>query len=243
MPVQGVGASATGTSHFAQGQPCQDAFEVLSHAGSIVACVCDGAGSAARSDEGARTLARMVVQALARDPQALLSSPDAGEEVAAAVQAARDVLSRFGDLAEYHATLCGVVLTPAGSLVFHLGDGVIFGLNPDAWDDYLVSEPENGEFAETTYFFTLPGWRGHLRVMCAPARFRTWFLMSDGAASFAAGSNPWRPAPGFLRPVHDYLRGVPHATGEDALQATLSDPRSHRITSDDKTLVWLHHEP
>lgn len=243
MTVRGIGASATGTSHSAHGQPCQDAFEVVRNAGSIVACVCDGAGSAARSDEGARTLARMVTQALARDPRALLSSPDAGEQVAAAVQTARDALSAGGELAEFHATLCGVVLTPAGSLVFHLGDGVIFGINPDAWDDHLVSEPENGEFVETTYFFTLPGWRQHLRVMCAPARFRTWFLMTDGTASFAAGSNPLRPACGFLRPVHDYLHGVPQASGEQALHATLGDPRSHRITSDDKTLVWLHREP
>lgn len=175
MTVRGIGASATGTSHSAHGQPCQDAFEVVRNAGSIVACVCDGAGSAARSDEGARTLARMVTQALARDPRALLSSPDAGEQVAAAVQTARDALSAGGELAEFHATLCGVVLTPAGSLVFHLGDGVIFGINPDAWDDHPVSEPENG--------------------------------------------------------------------GEQALHATLGDPRSHRITSDDKTLVWLHREP
>ncbi|HUH37936.1 MAG TPA: PP2C family serine/threonine-protein phosphatase [Spongiibacteraceae bacterium] len=243
MAVQAVGASATGTSHVAQGQPCQDAFEVVRTDGCLVACVCDGAGSAARSDEGARTLARRVAHALARDPRALLRSPDAWEQVAAAVQVTRDALSPLADLAAFHATLCGVVLTPAGSLAFHLGDGVIFGINPENWGDYLVSEPENGEFAETTYFFTLPDWRRHLRVMCAPARFRTWFLMTDGTASFAAGNQPWRPEAGFLRPVHDYLRGVPQDAGEQALQATLDDPRSHRITSDDKTLVWLHREP
>ncbi len=242
MPIQSAGASATGTSHFALDQPCQDAFEVVSNDDCIVACVCDGAGSAPRSDEGARTLARMVAHALTRDPHALLNSADASEQVAAAVQAARESLTLAGDLADYHATLCGVVLTPSGSLVFHLGDGVIFGINPDAWDDYLVSEPENGDFVETTYFFTLPNWRGHLRVMCAPARFRTWFLMSDGAASFAASSNPLRPESSFLRPVHNYLRSAPQTSGERALQATLEDPRSHRITTDDKTLVWLHRE-
>lgn len=156
MPIQGVGASATGTAHFARDQPCQDAFEVVSNDGCMVACVCDGAGSASRADEGACTLARIVAHALARDPHGLLRSTDADEQVALTVQAARDSLSTFGELTAYHATLCGVVLTPSGSLVFHLGDGVVFGINPDAWDDYLVSEPENGDLSKPRIFSPCP---------------------------------------------------------------------------------------
>lgn len=243
MRIQSVGAAATGTSHVERNQPCQDAFAIASSLSGTVACVCDGAGSAARAEEGAQALARGVSQALSYDPHLLLRSADAAEQIVKAIQSVREQLSLRGPLAEFHATLCGVVVTAQGSLVFHLGDGLILGIDPDNWDDYLVSAPENGEFAETTYFFTMPGWQQHLRVMCAPARYRTWFLMSDGTASFAVRNGPWRPEKSFLQPVHDYLRSVHRHTAEEALLGTLNDARSHRITTDDKTLVWLHRDP
>ena len=243
MRFQSVGACATGTSHTEREQPCQDAFEIVDRVHGSVACVCDGAGSAAKSEIGARTLARQVAQQLSRNIEGLVSDPTAQAQVEDAIQIARNKLSSEGELADYHATLCGVVLTAHGTLVLHLGDGLIFGINPDDWSDYLVSEPENGAFVETTYFFTLPGWRQHLRVFCAPAQYRSWFLMSDGAASFAAKNSPWRPELNFLQPIHNYLRTTYQTQAEEALLGTLNDPRSHRITTDDKTLVWLHRAP
>lgn len=243
MRVLSAGASVIGTSHLDDGQPCQDAFHVLTTPGAVVACVADGAGSAARSDEGARVLVQIVCDALAADALACLTDADGFERVAASIASARELLEQLGPLADFHATLCAVVITPLGTLVVHLGDGLILGVNPENWDEYVASEPDNGEFAETTYFFTLPGWRRRLRVMCAPARFRTWFLMSDGAAGFAAETRPYRPAKNFLQPVHRYLMTVDTEVGSQALSATLADPRTDRITSDDKTLVWLHVEP
>ncbi|AQZ95572.1 PP2C family serine/threonine-protein phosphatase [Halopseudomonas phragmitis] len=241
MRILSAGAAVTGTSHVDNGQPCQDAFEIVASFSGVVACVCDGAGSAARSDEGARALAQGVCRTLSADLERSLTEANAFERIAGAIQSVREQLANRGPLEDFHSTLCGVVMTRQGNLVFHLGDGLIFGINPDDWDDCLVSEPENGEFAETTYFFTLPGWRQHLRVQCVPPRFSTWFLMTDGTASFAARSQPYRPERGFLQPVHNYLSSVTQFTGRQALEGTLADPRTHRITADDKTLVWLHH--
>ncbi|MFO6423039.1 PP2C family serine/threonine-protein phosphatase [Motilimonas sp. KMU-193] len=239
-----VGAAVRGQGHLKTNQPCQDAWQVASEAGATVACVCDGAGSAKHSDQGAKKLSQMVCDNLLNyvlaQPSAAIAEPELVNQLCDSLANCRQELANQGPLNDYHATLCGLVQHQQQNLVFHLGDGLIIGINPDDWQDYIVSEPENGDFAETTYFFTLDDWQSHLRVMCAPARYKIWFLMSDGCASFAAKTHPYAPDLKFLKPVHDYLASVESKLGSQALMATLDDPRTHSITQDDKTLVWLY---
>lgn len=240
MTFQYGGASATGRRHLDHGTPGEDAFHLVETDAGVVACVCDGAGSASRSAEGAASLALNVSEALKLHLHCLHQ-----ESVVVALQDAiertRNQLQELGPLADFHATLCGIALTADQCLVFHLGDGVVMGVNPGDWSDFVVSEPENGEFAETTYFFTLPQWQHSLRVFSAPRRYRTWFLMSDGSASFAVKTSPWRPTSNFLVPVHTHLCGLPDLESRNqALLNTLQSPQADRITADDKTLVWVH---
>jgi hypothetical protein len=101
----------------------------------------------------------------------------------------------------------------------------------------VVSLPENGEYANETYFVTGAEWREHLRVVAVPASTRI-ALMSDGAGSFvmAKGNGGlFRP---FVDPVEKFLLGVEDPAAADAaLAATLDDPRTHGITGDDKALL------
>ncbi|MBU2893260.1 protein phosphatase 2C domain-containing protein [Colwellia sp. D2M02] len=239
MSTRFLGSAITGTSHLSKDIPCQDAWQVTKNSSGVVACLSDGAGSAVHSHIGSRLLVDTVCQALAHT---ISTDENTLSRIEGAISQVRDEVSKQGPLSDYHATLCGIVTNNNGSLVFHIGDGLIIGINPDDWSDFVVSEPENGEFAETTYFFTLPDWQSHLRYICAPERYKLWFLMSDGAASFSALTNPYRPTENFLLPVHQYLKSVDSITGEQALANTLKDPRTDVITSDDKTLVWLFNE-
>ncbi|WP_434340310.1 PP2C family serine/threonine-protein phosphatase [Motilimonas cestriensis] len=242
--VQFVGAAVRGQGHLKTEQPCQDAWHVVSHKGATVACICDGAGSAKHSDQGAQKLSQMVCDALLEyvltQSSPAIAKPDLVAQLSNTIARCRNELAELGPLSDYHATLCGLVQHQQQNVVFHLGDGLIIGVNPDDWQDFIVSEPENGEFAETTYFFTLDDWQSHLRVMCAPARYKIWFLMSDGCASFAAKTHPYAPDLKFLKPVHSYLASVDNELASQALTATLDDPRTYSITQDDKTLVWLY---
>lgn len=236
---QVAGASATGRSHLENDTGCEDACHIIHRKEGVVACVCDGAGSALRAAEGANALVHAVSEAIAARLSEL-HSPNIAETIIDAIRLTREKLALLGPLSEFHSTLCGVAITADQCLVFHLGDGVIMGINTDDWSDFVVSEPENGEFAETTYFFTQPQWQSHLRVFSAPKRYRTWFLMSDGCATFAAKTAPWRPTSNFLRPVHDYLCGQTNSEVRNkALLNTLQSPNTDRITADDKTLVWV----
>ena len=43
--------------------------------------------------------------------------------------------------------------------------------------------------------------------------------------------------PAFIEPVQAFLASAPEAQGSAALQGTLADPRTWRITGDDKALL------
>ncbi|MBY6032225.1 protein phosphatase 2C domain-containing protein [Marinobacter daepoensis] len=240
MTFRYAGASATGKGHLDTGTDCEDAWRVTANEYGIVACVCDGAGSASRSAEGARCLADAVCEGLICELENLDSQTIIGT-LAEAIENTRRALAERGPLSDFHATLCGVAMGHDQSVVFHLGDGIVLGTATPDWEDFVVSEPENGDFAETTYFFTLPDWRRHLRIFSVPGKYRSWFLMSDGTASFAVKTAPWRPTSRFLVPIHRYLLNQTNDTEcSQALMSTLQSPEADRITADDKTLVWLN---
>ena len=238
-----VAASATGRSHRESGTPCQDAFAFSQAGGSLVAVVCDGAGSALHADEGATTIARQTVAALGarlRDDRLGRDETDWAGILAEAVAAARAslehlVVGRHGQLRDYACTLVGVMAAPSGGCFFHLGDGV--GICEYSDGAVVLSPPENGEYANETWFITDQEWRKRLRVTPFDGGVSAIALMSDGAESFVmdkGGTDLYRP---FIDPVVRYLRQVDADQGARALQATLGDARTDAITSDDKTLV------
>lgn len=239
-------ASAVGSSHLDKGIPCQDACAFHVGGEVLAAVVCDGAGSAAHSDIGARliadALARALGERLAGEPELLDGDRDTFFEVAAdAVAQARAALVERADadgraLADYAATVVGYVGDARRGWFLHIGDGI--GVAEAAADaDAVVSLPANGEYANETYFVTGEGWREQLRVLEVPAPTARLALMSDGAMPFAmARGNAALYAP-FIDPVARYLASVDEAEGSRALHGTLADPRTHGITSDDKTLL------
>ncbi|AJQ92519.1 PP2C family serine/threonine-protein phosphatase [Gynuella sunshinyii] len=241
MGWQYAAASVTGASHVQQQLPCQDAWQIQQTDSGIIACVADGAGSAARSEIGSRTLVDHLCQTLAPQLDQLISHTDGAQMLVDAIDEVRQELSELGPIAEFHATLCGLIATAHGQMVFHIGDGVVLGINPGDWQDYVISEPENGEYADMTYFFTLPGWQQHLRIWCPHKPYPLWFLMSDGVSGFATtGTQTAGPQESFLKPVHQYLSTVSSDQGSEALNGTLQDKRAAAISHDDKTLAWLY---
>lgn len=245
-------ASATGTSHLDKGIPCQDAYAFHAAGDVLVAVVCDGAGSAPRSDEGSRLVADRVARALGervRDRPQLLDAPadDFFEIAAEAMQGARAALIETAraaatPLSSYAATVVGYAGDAQRGWFFHIGDGIGVAepaASADADGDAppVVSLPANGEYANETYFITGEHWREHLRVLPVPTPSARLALMSDGAMPFAMQKNNAGLFKPFFEPVTRYLASVDEVAGSRALLGTLDDPRTHGITSDDKTLL------
>ena len=246
-------AAVIGSSHLEGNLPCQDAFAYARAGDVLVAVVCDGAGSAARSEVGSARFSRAVADALAAravhagealcdaDPQ------DLAEAARLAISAERSALRARADgegveLSAFAATLVCAIVGPAGGWFLHVGDGI--GVAELAHGGgTALSLPENGEYANETYFVTGSQWAEHLRLTPIPGPVRTLALMSDGAAPFVMAKNNdglFRP---FMDPVERFLAASDEATGSAGLASTLGDPRTHSITTDDKTLLVGLWEP
>lgn len=240
-------AAAIGKSHIDLGTPCQDAHAHQVVGQTLVAVVCDGAGSQPLSHLGAQAISLQVVQALAGheahgDGLVALPPEVFHAAVAGVIDAVRDALGERAAaagvaLSSYSATLVGVVAGEAGGYFFQIGDG-LGAADPTLPDQAgTFSLPENGEYANETYFVSGAEWREHLRITAIPRAARTIALMSDGAMPFVmakGNTGLFRP---FMDPVTQYLATASADEGNQALAGTLEDPRTYGITGDDKTLL------
>jgi hypothetical protein len=239
-------ASAIGKQHTDSGKPCQDAFAFDRAGDWLIAVVSDGAGSAERSQAGSVLCATGVVSRLAERIRAPDFTGDLGiADFADAIADVRETIEREAEkhdcaVNDFSATLVGVAISSAGGSFFHIGDGIAAAKYLD--NDTITSLPENGEFANETWFITADTWRDHLRTTPIPPDVECLALMSDGAMPFVMNreqSDLFNP---FYGPVSRFLLGVDEVSGSEALFATLDDPRTWSITGDDKTLLLAFHD-
>lgn len=235
-----VAASVTGALHCHRKLPCQDYFK---HAvgKNLVAVVSDGAGSAKLGKIGAKIICSTICD--------LLKNADFAKApmlIRQAIKLAREklVLHRLNPsksedgIADFAATLVGVVYRENKGMFFHIGDGAAIAVR-SGYDDFIASRPENGNFACETFFYTQQAWLENLRLTFFENASRL-FLMSDGVANFSFTPDFKEIEQGFVAPIDRFLadaQNKPKAV--KALANTLNAPKAQRINSDDKTLVWI----
>lgn len=227
-------SSVIGSSHRQNNLPCQDAFCYRNLGDRLVAVVCDGAGSAAYSEQGAALVARELVEGLAK----FTAVPDEEQVVALIADVREAVLLQAKEqqlvAGNFACTVLAAWLGETQSLVLHIGDGVAaLTIN----DEQYFSLPENGEYANQTWFLTSPDWREHLRINQFAGRAMQLVMMSDGVQPFALNRSCDALFSPFMDPVVSYLQQVSEEKGSEAIRATLDDPRTWAITGDDKTLL------
>lgn len=239
-----AGTSVAGPCH--ANDDCQDRHRVqVTPGGVLIAVVSDGAGSARFGGEGAALLCEHVADALARhigaarprdvDADALAFAVEQGVSTARIAAQAMGAEHGLG-LEAFHATLVGAVAVPRkGGLFFHIGDGAALAVAPEG-ERWLMSPPSNGEYADTTFFFTEDAWRDNLRFSPIEPGYDTIFVMSDGVTELGLkGAEPFMP---FFEPIARFLAQASREDGEKALEATLDSEAVRERTADDKTLVW-----
>ncbi len=234
-------ASATGKRNLEQGLPGQDASHCALAGEGLVAIVCDGAGSVPEGRTGAEFLARELAAHLSRLLQADPGVPgiDAVRDGIARVRGGLALVAadRGLALADFSCTLVGCIALPAGGCFFHIGDG--YAIWRDSGGASVVSLPQNGEYADETYFVTDEDWQAQLRLTPLPAATPGCMvgLLSDGTAPFAVSRDRSGFFGPFIDPVAAFLRRATPAEGDEALRQLLASPRASEISPDDKTLL------
>jgi Protein phosphatase 2C len=239
-------ASAAGKHHLDGNVPCQDSGHHVAIDDVLIGVVCDGAGSASEGHLGSDFFARKVTELVSESIASVQFIKDARSDYRDAllvvIQSARSqlneiALSRQRELKDFACTVVGCIASPRGGCFFHIGDG--FGICVRDSGESVLSRPENGEYADETYFVTDDHWMEHLRVTPIPEINRGCLigLMSDGASPFAVNRSRTGFHGPFIDPIMNFLNNVTEHGGNQALQNVLENEKTFAITADDKTLL------
>jgi len=248
-------ASVTGVSHKQSKLPCQDSAKTcLSKDGKWISCVVsDGAGSAKHSQIASKLLTKTLSVNLIDLAEKIASN---GWEYAYkkfivdAIESIRDDLKKQAkseDLRDYHCTLVATLIGETKGLTIHLGDGAIFGGSiTDSGENIVtlskstfVSLPENGQYANETFFVTEKDWQNHLRI--ENIENVDWFVNATDGGSALGMINDKEAKPGFIKPVIQQLTKESSEKNRNKLLKTiLSDTQANKLTSDDKTLAIIY---
>lgn len=251
-------ASVAGTSHARQGTPCQDAAacDILATADGgqvLVAVVADGAGSAARADEGAQLACALFVDGV----RALLANGGGPRDLTREFVATwlgrfqTEIVTRAeaagGVPRDYACTLLAAVVGEDSAAYCQIGDGAIVVAAPDEPDGYCwIFWPQQGEYENTTAFATDPAAPNLIAVEQADQPVEEVALFSDGLQRLALHYEGRTAHAPFFRPMFAPVRAADPGRADTLstqLATFLGTPAVNARTDDDKTLILATRRP
>lgn len=169
-------------------KPCQDSFNIYKDLKGDFICVAvaDGAGSASLSDLGSELVTKKICHILNKKFDVFFEA-DPFQVKASIIHALRTSLGIIAKqekavIRDFASTLLFVCLKNERIIVAHLGDGVI--LYKKSNEIKVLSEPENGEFINQTYFVTSDHYKHHLRLYKGNIEdISAFYLMTDGVSN------------------------------------------------------------
>lgn len=247
-----VAATHTGTGHVRADLPCQDAaaYRIFNGNGTgrpvLVAAVSDGAGSASRSEAGARTA---VDTALFHIGQLLAAQrgdvvPELPDMLRQSVCAAHQDIALLAERenierSEYATTLLLAVHLGDFLGTAQVGDGAVVAGDGEG-RYFLATEPERGEYANETRFVTAladaetPQIGVHEMSQCSRLA-----MFTDGIQNLVLDYNDGAPKPFppfFDRAFEWFLAQPDDVKAYAGMRQFLGSPSIQQRTDDDVTL-------
>jgi len=201
---QGYCASSIGKAHIDSGLPNQDRANIWQDARVTVAVVCDGAGSATHSEQGADYFCQAVGQALfaigqdLTDHHTTQARQMVNQTVLARLSQSRDQLvqqmTAGQSLRDFHTTLSAVLVVEDAALLVQIGDSPLMTSSfvmddttqtaqVDYFGDLQVFAGDDGEYVNETQFITQADWQSQLMLRWLDiGAVDLLALMSDGCA-------------------------------------------------------------
>lgn len=242
--------SARGTSHVRAGTPCQDSNRVTTYrvedAEYLVVACSDGAGTAARSDVGSELACGLAIELVCRTLDSGCALHEVGRDIAIGwVRSIRERLTEEAaahslDVRDYACTLLLAVIGSSRSLFFQVGDGAI--VTVDSPDGLRAAKhvfwPQNGEYANLTYFVTDPAAEPIAMFENRDTAAFGIAVFTDGIQTLALDYRSKSAHGPFFETFFEQLRGSadPSDLCVPFLQF-LDSPAVNARTDDDKTLI------
>jgi hypothetical protein len=246
LPVwRTAGAAVQGAAHQKQDIPCQDALGYqVTPAGAVLAVLADGAGTAAQAAEGAQAAVRRALAALGDGLAQGNPQDEAGWQrlVLDSFSQARQALEQLAadrslPVKDFATTLACALAVDGWLVAGQIGDGaVVAGANDGSL--FTAARPQRGEYANETYFLTLPDALERVEVFAAPLPVSALALLSDGLTRLALQLPTNEPHLPFFGPILSFVAGAQdevEAGGQ--LAAFLASERVCARTDDDKALI------
>jgi len=240
-----IHARATGTSHVASGMPCQDreAYRLVDNADggeAAIGIVCDGAGSALYSDLGAEivstTLRSTAAAFLSQYGSSAISAVDLREWIVdIREQVGRHATAQDAETRDYACTLLFILACDEHTICGQIGDGAI--IVKDQSDLHVPIWPDNGEYANQTFFITHDDSEARLHV-AKIGPITDFVVFSDGLQRIALDDAGKRAHPAFINPLIATVRASDALeTTQAELERFLQSQRINARTDDDKSIV------
>jgi len=241
-------SSVTGSSHAKRSESGQD----FCRAGSIriadseyfIGLVADGAGSTTDGGRGAEIacdiLHESILDSLRQNGDVRAITDDTIRQW---VTAARDTIAAESQekgkhLRDFACTLLGVVAGYGHAAFFQIGDGAMVIHTEGSYQ--TVFWPEQGEYANTTFFLSDETFRDNLNIRHLDEVPDEIALFTDGLQNLALSFAQKQAHAGFFQPLFSALRNDPATAFSDFAgqlrRFLLRDDVSAR-SDDDKTLV------
>lgn len=249
MSWKQLALSVTGKSHSDRNEPGQDYCRagVLTFQDRefFIGLVADGAGSTVNGGIGAEIACETLYARIIDEIHASGGSPGiADAQVRAWISAARTAVEgraeKEGDrIREFACTLIGVVATEGYLLCFQIGDGCIVTGNGKG-GFRAVFWPEQGEYANTTFFLTDEDYSDHIKIEHGTEPPHEIALFTDGLQNLVLSFGTKTVHEGFFSPLFLALLRNPDSGFVDLsrhLKTLLTSESVNARSDDDKTLV------
>jgi hypothetical protein len=241
---QCVGASSRGVSHLRSDLPCQDAYayRVVSD-DCVLAAIADGLGSAAHSEEGAKSATQSALDSLQESlsKKSKFYFKDWKEILLGAFKTAIEKLQQKSKesgvaLREYGTTLIIIVIYKNQVAIGHIGDGAVVALCKKG-DVKTVSAPIRGEYANEVMPITSAGALNAIRIFVTKD-INAVAALTDGLQNLCIQNNTNEPFIPFFTPFFDAIqKSMDVVASSQELHDFLDSERICAKTDDDKTLL------
>ena len=187
---------AQGARHIANSLPCEDRTLGKIQNGVCVIALADGAGSSkyTHSALGAECITETICNFFCNNFDKFydIKAEKEQQQIIMAIchHALKQKAEEIGldSITKMSSTMLCVAVKDNKAVVCHIGDGVIGALTDDGVK--IVSKPDNGEFASTTYFIASSAASEHLRIQKLTINGEhAFFMMSDGVSEYVYNEN------------------------------------------------------